>query len=92
MISAPFASACDLTRDDINVRKSVPNKTGERLSYRFLRAALATDANRKYPLLCLWLQTAATAVQRERRTHERETRSPPFWAGKDVQLNFPILG
>src|SRR5882762_4281429 len=77
LILSPFAVGGQLTKDDIEFRKKAyANKTGERLSYR-LYVPLGYDANRKYPLL-LWLNGGNQIA-----TH--------FWAGKDVQLNFPMF-
>src|SRR5258708_2618634 len=91
LILAPFAFGGDLTKDDIEFRKKVyANKTGERLSYR-LYVPLGYDANRKYPLL-LWLHGGdGRGSDNVKQLNGGNQIATHFWAGKDVQLNFPMF-
>lgn len=88
---APFASGGQMTNDDIEFRKKVyANKTGERLPYR-LFVPLGYDANRKYPLL-LWLHGGdGRGSDNVRQLNGGNQLGTHFWAGKDVQLKFPMF-
>ena len=91
LILSPFAVGGQLTKDDIEFRKKVyANKTGERLSYR-LYVPLGYDANRKYPLL-LWLHGGdGRGSDNVKQLNGGNQIATHFWAGKDVQLNFPMF-
>jgi predicted peptidase len=86
-------SACggQLTKDDIEFRKKIyANKTGEHLPYR-LYVPLGYDANRKYPLL-LWLHGGdGRGGDNVKQLNGGNFIGTHFWAGKDVQLNFPTF-
>jgi len=91
LLLAQSAFGGQLTRDDIEFRKKVyANKSGGRLPYR-LYVPLGYDANRKYPLL-LWLHggdgRGSDNVKQLSGSGEFSTH---FWAGKDVQLKFPMF-
>ena len=91
LILAPFAFGGQLTNDDIEFRKKVyANKTGERLPYR-LFVPLGYDANRKYPLL-LWLHGGdGRGSDNAKQLNGGNQLGTHFWAGKDVQLKFPMF-
>src|SRR5713226_10733146 len=91
LILAPFAVGGQLTKDDIEFRKKVyTNKTGDRLPYR-LYVPLGYDANRKYPLL-LWLHGGdGRGSDNVKQLNGGNQIATHFWAGKDVQLNFPMF-
>jgi predicted peptidase len=91
LILAPFAVGGQLTKDDIEFRKKVyANKKGERLPYR-LYVPLGYDANRKYPLL-LWLHGGdGRGSDNAKQLAGGNEIGTHFWAGKVVQLNFPIF-
>ena len=91
LIVAPFAFSGQLTNDDIEFRKKVyANKTGERLPYR-LYVPLGYDANRKYPLL-LWLHGGdGRGSDNVKQLNGGNQLGTHFWAGKDVQLKFPMF-
>ena len=91
LILAPFAFGGQLTNDDIEFRKKVyVNKAGERLPYR-LFVPLGYDANRKYPLL-LWLHGGdGRGSDNVKQLNGGNQLGTHFWAGKSVQLNFPMF-
>jgi predicted peptidase len=91
LMLAPFASGGQLTKDDIEFRKKVyANKQSERLPYR-LYVPLGYDANRKYPLL-LWLHGGdGRGSDNVKQLNGGNQIGTHFWAGKDVQLNFPMF-
>jgi len=80
-----------LTNDDIEFRKKVyANKTGDRLPYR-LFVPLGYDANQKYPLL-LWLHGGdGRGSDNVRQLNGGNQLGTHFWAGKEVQLKFPMF-
>jgi len=90
-ILAPAASAQQLTHDDIEFRKKeYVNKKGERLPYR-LFVPLGYDANKKYPLL-LWLHGGdGRGSDNVRQLNGGNQLGTHFFAGKEVQLKFPIF-
>jgi len=91
LILAPFAVGGQLTKDDIEFRKKVyANKAGERLPYR-LYVPLGYDANQKYPLL-LWLHGGdGRGSDNVKQLNGGNQIGTHFWAGKEVQLNFPMF-
>jgi predicted peptidase len=91
LILVPFALGGQLTNDDIEFRKKVyANKTGERLPYR-LYVPLGYDANRKYPLL-VWLHGGdGRGSDNTKQLNGGNQLGTHFWAGKDVQLKFPMF-
>jgi predicted peptidase len=91
LILAPFALGGQLTKDDIEFRKKVyATKTGDRLPYR-LYVPLGYDANRKYPLL-LWLHGGeGRGSDNVKQLNGGNQIGTHFWAGKDVQLKFPMF-
>jgi len=91
VILAPVAFAQQLTSDDIEFRKKVyTNKAGDRLPYR-LFVPLGYDANRKYPLL-LWLHGGdGRGSDNVRQLNGGNQTGTHFFAGKQVQLNFPMF-
>jgi len=91
LILAPFAVSGQLTRDDIEFRKKVyADKKGERLPYR-LYVPLGYDANQKYPLL-LWLHGGdGRGSDNVKQISGNNQLATHFWAGKDVQLKFPMF-
>ncbi len=91
MILSPFAVGGQLRNDDIEFRRKIyANKTGERLPYR-LYVPLGYDANRKYPLL-LWLHGGdGRGSDNVKQLNGGNFTGTHFWAGKDVQLNFPMF-
>jgi predicted peptidase len=91
LILALFACGGQLTKDDIEFRKKVyTNKQSERLPYR-LYVPLGYDANRKYPLL-LWLHGGdGRGSDNVKQLNGGNQIGTHFWAGKDVQLNFPMF-
>jgi predicted peptidase len=80
-----------LTNDDIEFRKKVyANKTGDRLPYR-LFVPLGYDANQKYPLL-LWLHGGdGRGSDNVKQLNGSNQLGTHFWAGKEVQLKFPMF-
>jgi predicted peptidase len=88
---APSVFGGQLTKDDIEFRKKVyANKTGDRLPYR-LYVPLGYDANRKYPLL-LWLHGGeGRGSDNVKQLNGGNQIGTHFWAGKDVQLKFPMF-
>lgn len=90
-ILAPVAFAQQLTSDDIEFRKKVyTNKKGEQLAYR-LFVPLGYDANRKYPLL-LWLHGGdGRGSDNVRQLNGGNQIGTHFFAGKQVQLKFPMF-
>jgi predicted peptidase len=88
---APFAFSGQLRNDDIEFRKKVyANKTGDRLPYR-LFVPLGYDANRKYPLL-LWLHGGdGRGSDNVKQLNGGNQIGTHFWAGKEVQLKFPMF-
>jgi predicted peptidase len=88
---APSVFGGELTKDDIEFRKKVyVNKKGEQLPYR-LYVPLGYDANRKYPLL-LWLHGGdGRGNDNVKQLNGGNELATHFWAGKDVQLNFPMF-
>jgi predicted peptidase len=88
---APFAFGGQLTKDDIEFRKRVhTNKKGGQLPYR-LYVPLGYDANRKYPLL-LWLHGGdGRGSDNLKQLNGGNQIGTHFWAGKDVQLKFPMF-
>lgn len=91
LVLAPFAIGGQLTKDDIEFRKKVyANKQGERLPYR-LYVPLGYDANRKYPLL-LWLHGGeGRGSDNLKQLNGGNQIGTHFWAGKEVQLKFPMF-
>ena len=91
VILTPFAAGAQLTKDDIEFRKKVyANKKGEQLSYR-LYVPLGYDANQKYPLL-LWLHGGGgRGSDNVKQLNGGNQIGTHFWAGKDVQLKFPMF-
>jgi len=90
-ILAPAAFAQQLTDDDIEFRKKLyTNKKGEQLPYR-LFVPLGYDANRKYPLL-LWLHGGdGRGSDNVRQLNGGNQIAAHFFAGKQVQLKFPMF-
>lgn len=90
-ILAPVAFAQQLTSDDIEFRKKIyTNKKGEQLPYR-LFVPLGYDANRKYPLL-LWLHGGdGRGSDNVRQLNGGNQIGTHFFAGKQVQLKFPMF-
>jgi len=90
-VLAPFVFGGQLTKDDIEFRKKVyATKNGERLPYR-LYVPLGYDANRKYPLL-LWLHGGeGRGSDNVKQLNGGNQIGTHFWAGKDVQLKFPMF-
>src|ERR1700676_5062926 len=90
-ILAPFACSGQLTKDDIEFRKKVhASKKSEQLPYR-LYVPLGYDANRKYPLL-LWLHGGdGRGSDNVKQLNGADQIGVHFWAGKDVQLKFPMF-
>jgi len=90
-ILAPAAFAQQLTSDDIEFRKKVyTNKKGEQLPYR-LFVPLGYDASRKYPLL-LWLHGGdGRGSDNVRQLNGGNQIGTHFFAGKQVQLKFPMF-
>ena len=88
---AQSAFGGQLTNDDIEFRKRVyVNKNGNRLPYR-LYVPLGYDANRKYPLL-LWLHGGdGRGSDNVKQLNGGNQIGTHFWAGKDVQLKFPMF-
>jgi predicted peptidase len=91
LVLAPFAFSGQLTKDDIEFRKKVyANKKGEQLPYR-LYVPLGYDANQKYPLL-LWLHGGeGRGSDNVKQLNGGNQIATHFWAGKDVQLKFPMF-
>ncbi len=91
LIVAPASLSGQLTKDDIEFRKKVyANKAGERLPYR-LYVPLGYDANQKYPLL-LWLHGGdGRGSDNMKQLSGGNEIGTHFWAGKTVQLNFPMF-
>lgn len=91
LILVPLAFGGQLTKDDIEFRKKVyANKKGEQLPYR-LYVPLGYDANRKYPLL-LWLHGGdGRGSDNAKQLNGGNQTGTHFWAGKDVQLKFPMF-
>ena len=90
-VAAPVTLAQQLTNDDIEFRKmEYANKKGERLPYR-LFVPLGYDANRKYPLL-LWLHGGdGRGTDNVRQLNGGNRAGTHFFAGKEVQLKFPMF-
>jgi predicted peptidase len=88
---APLAAAQQLTHDDIEFRKKeYLNKKGERLPYR-LFVPLGYDSNRKYPLL-IWLHGGdGRGSDNVRQLNGGNQVGTHFFAGKEVQLQFPMF-
>jgi len=88
---APIVHCQQVTNDDIEFRKKVyVNKIGERLPYR-LYVPLGYDANRKYPLL-LWLHGGdGRGSDNVRQIGGENQIATHYFAGKEVQLNFPMF-
>jgi predicted peptidase len=91
LILAPLACGAQLTKDDIEFRKKVyANKKSEQLPYR-LYVPLGYDADRKYPLL-LWLHGGdGRGSDNVKQLNGADQIGAHFWAGKDVQLKFPMF-
>jgi predicted peptidase len=91
VILAPVALAQQLTHDDIEFRKKeYVNKKGERLPYR-LFVPLGYDSTRKYPLL-LWLHGGdGRGSDNVRQLNGGNQLGTHFFAGKEVQLKFPMF-
>src|ERR1700739_1320313 len=91
LILAPVAFGGQMTNDDIEFRKKIyMNKKGEQLPYR-LYVPLGYDANRKYPLV-LWLHGGdGRGSDNVKQLNGGNDLATHFWAGKDVQLNFPMF-
>jgi predicted peptidase len=91
LVLSPFTLGGQLTNDDIEFRKKVyANKAGDRLPYR-LFVPLGYDANRKYPLL-LWLHGGdGRGSDNVRQLNGGNQIGTHFWAGKEVQLRFPMF-
>jgi predicted peptidase len=90
-ILAPAGFAEQLTKDDIEFRKKIyTNKQGDHIPYR-LFVPLGYDANRKYPLL-LWLHGGdGRGADNVRQLNGGNQVGTHFFAGKEVQLKFPMF-
>lgn len=90
-ILTPAAFGGQLTKDDIEFRKKVyANKKGEQLPYR-LFVPLGYDANRKYPLL-VWLHGGdGRGTDNVKQLNGENQNGTHFFAGKEVQLKFPMF-
>ncbi len=91
MMLAPLAWCGQLTKDDIEFRKKVFSaKKGEELHYR-LYVPLGYDASRKYPLL-VWLHGGdGRGSDNVRQLNGGNQIAAHFFAGKEVQLKFPMF-
>jgi len=86
-----FASAAELTKDDIDFRKDVyVDKNGTRLPYR-LFVPLGYDTTKKYPLV-LWLHggTGRGSDNVKQLTKENQLGTH-FWITSEVQTKFPMF-
>jgi predicted peptidase len=85
-----ITAATELTKDDIDFRKFVYEKGGNRLPYR-LFVPLGYDANRKYPLL-LWLHGAdGRGSDNVRQLNGKDQLGTHFWISSQVQASFPVF-
>jgi len=85
-----FLLAAELTKDDIDFRKSVYENNGKHLPYR-LFVPLGYEKNRKYPLL-LWLHGGGgNGSDNGKQLTGKNQLGTHFWISSSVQVKLPVF-
>lgn len=88
---ASFASAAEVTKDDVDFRKNIfVNKKGERLPYR-LYVPLTYSKTQKYPLV-IWLHGGGgRGTDNVYQISRNDAKGTHFWIAPENQAKFPTF-